>query len=187
MNIPQSLELTTDRLKLRIVSKEDIPFVYSATKHPGFNDGMLWEPPESEDALLAHLEASLTAWNAQRSFSFTIEDLATGAFLGRITIRQTDHDKVYNIGFWTHPESQSKGIMTEAVAKILEFGFNRLNAQTIEACHALWNKASEAVLKKNGMTFSRYIEQGFQKNGKWIDENLLAISAKDWQDHQSGI
>jgi ribosomal-protein-alanine N-acetyltransferase len=31
------------------------------------------------------------------------------------------------------------------------------------------------------MKFVRYIPQGFQKHGKWVEENLLAIERKDWQ------
>lgn len=88
---------------------------------------------------------------------------------------------IWNIGFWTHPESQRQGIMTESVHAILRFGFEELLATRIEACHAIWNKASEKVLERNGMKFVRYIPQGFKKKGQWIDENLLAINKEEWE------
>jgi [ribosomal protein S5]-alanine N-acetyltransferase len=47
---------------------------------------------------------------------------------------------VWNLGFWTHPEYQGRGYLTESVLAILEFGFgdestedNRSGATQIEA------------------------------------------------------
>ena len=62
-------------------------------------------------------------------------------------------EQVWNVGFWTHPDSQSQGIMTEVLSGILKFGFEDLSAVRIEACHVIWNKASEKVLKKNGFEY----------------------------------
>ncbi len=70
--------------------------------------------------------------------------------------------------------------MTEAAKAIVEFGFTVLEAERIEAYHALWNTSSKKVLKRIGMKFVRYIPQGFQKHGKWVEVNLLAIEIKDW-------
>jgi len=72
--------------------------------------------------------------------------------------------------------------MTEALKGVLKFGFEELSAVKIEACHALWNKASEKVLKRNGMMFERYLEQGFKKNGQWVEENLLVINREKWNE-----
>ena len=73
--------------------------------------------------------------------------------------------------------------MTESLGAVLAFGFGELAAIRIEARHALWNHASEKVLKKNGFQFVRYLPQGFQKRGEWVEENLLAIDKKDYPSH----
>lgn len=180
MTIPNSLVLETERLKLRIPQAEDIPHVFSASQYDGFTDGMLWEPPESEEQLIESLQNSLQAWNDGSGYAFTIEQKESGAFLGRISIRKTKEEGCWNIGFWTHPAHQGQGIMTEALQAIIDFGFTQLSAAKLEACYALWNKASEQVLRKNGMEFIRYIEKGFLKNGKWEEENLLGIERGGW-------
>lgn len=181
LNIPKSFQIETPRLRLRIPDQTDFPFVFSATRVKGFNDGMLWEPPPDESELLAPLRRSITAWEKNEGYTFTIEDKETNKFLGRISIRKTSTKNRWNVGFWTHPESQRKGIMTEALKGVLDFGFRELSASQIEACHALWNVASEKVLKRNGMQFDRYIEKGFQKKGEWVEENLLVIDRQDWE------
>ena len=71
--------------------------------------------------------------------------------------------------------------MSKSLKAIMKFGFETLNAEVIEAYHAIWNKSSEKVLKKNGMKFISYVEKGFKKNGIWVEENLLAIEKNEWR------
>jgi len=180
MKIPKTQILKTPGFLLRIPNTSDIPHVYSATKYKGFNDGMLWNPPEKEEELIRPLERNIEAWEKGEGYSFTIVKKETDKLLGRISIRKTKEKDVWDVGFWTHPESQRQGVMTEALAVVINFGFEELSASRIEACHALWNKASEKVLKRNGMKFVCYIEKGFQKHGKWVEENKLAIDKENW-------
>ncbi len=70
--------------------------------------------------------------------------------------------------------------MTESAKSLIEFGFDRLGAIRIEASHALWNKANQRVLEKTGMKFIEHIPQGFQKQGKWIEENKMGITKDEW-------
>lgn len=179
-----SFTLETDRFRLRIPSAEDLPLIFSATRYPGFNDGMLWEPPDHPDEMIEPFEKTIKAWEMGEAYTFSIDDKKSGHFLGRIVIRPTATHQLWNVGFWTHPTAQGRGVMTEALSRVLEFGFTQLSAECIEACHAIWNKASERVLQKNGLQFVRYIEQGFQKKDQWVAENLLAIDRKSWQKKQ---
>jgi len=173
--IPLESTIDTARLRLQRPTQEDIPHVFSATRYPNFNDGMPWEPPVSLDELQAPLERSRLAWESGKGYAFTLKRKEDAAFIGRISIRKTDEVDIWNIGFWTHPSQQKQGYMTEAVAAILDFGFQQLGAIRIEAEYATWNKASEAVLLRNGLTFVKFIEQGFQKNDEWVPENRYAI------------
>ena len=47
MKILRTYCIYTKRCLLRCVSKTDIPYVFSATRFQGFNNGMLWEAPQS--------------------------------------------------------------------------------------------------------------------------------------------
>lgn len=185
MAIPKSFALETLRLRLRLAALEDIPHVFSASQYPGFTDGMLWEPPQTMEELEEPHRKIIRAWEDDQAFGFTIEDRSTGIFLGRISIRPAKVSGNWNIGFWTHPEHQGRGIMSEAVQAVLNFGFEHLEAAQVEADYAVWNKASERVLQKNGMQFVRYVEQGYQKNGAWVAEHQVAISREEWKSLQA--
>jgi [ribosomal protein S5]-alanine N-acetyltransferase len=178
--ISRDLTIKTARCLLRCPSVEDIPHVFSATRFAGFNDGMQWEAPETIDELDEPLRGSLLAWDEGKIFSFTIAEPASNSLLGRIGIRKTDRLDVWNLGFWTHPEHQGKGYMTESVLAILEFGFSRLDAIQIEASYALWNKSSQRVLEKVGMKAVAYIPHAFQKRGHWVEANKTNITKQQW-------
>lgn len=178
--IPTSHQIETPRFLLKIPNEAEIPFVFSATKFEGFNDGMVWNPPEKIEDLHEPLRNNIKAWEIGKAYVFTITTKEDGTPLGRIGIRKKNKENRWNVGFWTHPESQKQGIMTEVLKGVLRFGFEELSATEIEASHALWNTASEKVLKRNGMIFERYLAEGFKKNGKWVEENLLVINKEQW-------
>ncbi len=178
--IPRHFTIQTARCRLRAPTEADIPYVFSATRVPGFNDGMEWDPPTDLSELSQPLQGSRLAWATGEAFAFTIEALQSGIFLGRVVIQKTTQSDVWKIGFWTHPQHQRKGYMTESAQAILEFGFAQLEATQIEASYALWNHASRRVLEKVGMRFLEYIAQGFMKQGKWVKENKMVISKQDW-------
>jgi [ribosomal protein S5]-alanine N-acetyltransferase len=178
--ISRDLTIQTARCLLRCPSVEDIEHVFSATRFAGFNDGMQWEPPEIIEELDEPLRESLLAWDEGKVFSFTIADPTSNRLLGRIGICKTARPNVWNLGFWTHPEYQGKGCMTESLIAILEFGFSRLDATQIEASYALWNKSSQRVLEKVGMKSVAYIPHAFQKRGHWIEANKTNITKQQW-------
>ncbi len=179
MKFPTSFTIETSRCRLLHISLDDIPHIMSATRYPGFNDGMVWEPPANAEELIAPFEANTKAWADDHAYSFTIEEKNSKTFIGRISIRPKG-EFIWNFGFWTHPEKQNQGFMTEAVFAVMQFGFEQLGASKITACYAVWNRASEAVLKKAGMEFVEHIPEGFQKNGQWVPQNLFDITREKW-------
>ncbi len=178
--IPKDFTIKTAKCLLRCASEDDIPHIFSATRVVGFNDGILWEAPTSIDELYKPLQDNLIAWKAGTAFVFTITILPSKLFIGRIGIRKSEQINVWDIGFWTHPDHQRQGYMTESAQAVMQFGFDRLEAIRIEAAHALWNKGSQRVLEKIGMKFITHIPQGFQKNGQWIEENKMGITKEEW-------
>jgi [ribosomal protein S5]-alanine N-acetyltransferase len=181
-NIPQDLTIETARCRLRRPSVEDLPAIFEATQFPRFHDGMESEPPKTIEDLYEPLRENSLAWEAGRLFSFTIADLSSNNLLGRIGIHKNQRLGIWNLGFWTHPEHQRQGYMTEAVIAIIEFGFDRLDAAQIEASYALWNKSSQRVLEKVGLKFVGYIPHAFQKRGRWIEANKMRITQQEWLD-----
>jgi [ribosomal protein S5]-alanine N-acetyltransferase len=181
LSIPHDFTIKTARCVLRCPSVGDLPYVISATSYAGFNDGMQWEPPTNIDEFSEPLADNLRGWEMGELFTFTIADPVSDRLIGRIGLRRTSRAAVWNLGFWTHPEDQGQGYMTEAATAVIEFGFERLGATIIEASYALWNKASRRTLEKVGMRLVRYIPHAFQKRGRWVEANKMEITKREWQ------
>lgn len=179
--IPLSFSINTERLLLCKPSLKDIPGIFEASQHEGFTDGMLWEPPKRPKELEAPLERNLENWRQNSAYAFSCYHQISKDFIGRVSIRPAGIESVWDIGFFVHPKFHNQGYVTEAVNAILDFGFTKLDAIAIEACHATWNKASRRVLEKLGMEFVEHIPNGFKKNGEWVEEDRLRILKEGWQ------
>ena len=170
--------LQTERLTLRRPQETDVAFIFDATRYPGFNDGMLWDPPESlEDCLAPYYEA-IKAWEAGERYLFTMTLKAGGSPVGRVALEERDYGT--SVGYWTHPAYQNYGYMTEALVEVVRFAFGSLGIPSLEARHADWNLASRRVLEKCGFRFRKRIVQGFLKRGEWVPEDVLMLSRNDW-------
>jgi [ribosomal protein S5]-alanine N-acetyltransferase len=178
--IPLDLVLDTPRCTLRAVSEEDVPFVWSATRFPGFNDGLRWNAPTDLRELVDACRTNLQAWKSGRTFTFTIVLKESGHPVGRIAIRADSEEGAWTIGFWIHPDHWGKGFAPEAARPIIEFGFTHLGAAVIRAAHATWNVRSKRVIEKLGMCFIRENPSGFRKNGKAMPEFEYALTKDEY-------
>lgn len=178
MKISPSEVITTARCCLRCPHESDIPYVWSATRVPGFNDGMLWEAPSHPDELKEPLLRNIDSWVQGDAFTWTLDSRDGRNFLGRIAIRREGAAGEWSIGFWIHPTYQGLGYATEAARAVVEIGFRRLGAMKISAAHATWNEASGKVLEAIGMVRLRTNPQGFMKRGEWVAEYEYEILAE---------
>ncbi|MDQ8184517.1 GNAT family N-acetyltransferase [Pelagicoccus sp. SDUM812002] len=177
-SVPLDFSIETERLKLRMSQAEETEFVWDATRHAGFNDGMMWNKPESKEELVEFVGNVAERWQKGEGYLFTFQDKVSGNPLGRIVIDQRCGS--WNTGFWTHPKYQGAGYASEALASVLKFAFEVLQVKVVNACHADWNIASRTVLERNGFRFKLHIEEGFEKDGEWIAQDSLAVSRNQW-------
>ncbi|GAA4274829.1 GNAT family N-acetyltransferase [Aquimarina gracilis] len=61
----------------------------------------------------------------------------------------SDHHKIAEIGYDLHPDFHGQGIMNEALIRVLNYGFQDLKLDQIEAYTHKDNEASKGLLKKN--------------------------------------
>ena len=67
---------------------------------------------------------------------------------------------------------------------MVDFGFERLGADAIEACHATWSIRSRCVLERVGMIEVAHLAHGYQKRGLWVPEYRMRMEKKVSQRRQ---
>jgi ribosomal-protein-alanine N-acetyltransferase len=79
------------------------------------------------------------------------------------------------IGYWLAKPYWGRGIVTEAVKKLCEYGFDKLNLVRIEAPIFAFNIASCRVVEKCGFIKEGIMRKAYFKNGEFIDGVMYAL------------
>nr|WP_294780178.1 GNAT family N-acetyltransferase [uncultured Flavobacterium sp.] len=79
------------------------------------------------------------------------------------------------IGYILHPDFHGKGIVTEAVKKLIGFGFTDLKLHSIEAVIDPENHASEKVLQKCGFVKEAHFKESDFYDGKFLDKVIYSL------------
>jgi len=80
---------------------------------------------------------------------------------------QPEHYRA-EIGYELHPDFWGRGIMKEAIPKIIDFGFETMNLHSLEADLDPGNLPSAALLERNG-----FVREGHFKEALFLMENFL--------------
>ena len=85
------------------------------------------------------------------------------------------HEKNAEMGYWLSEMYWGKGIMTEAINQMCEYGFRQFDITRIYARPFGINRASPRVLEKAGFTLEARFPNALFKNGEFMDELIYSI------------
>lgn len=85
------------------------------------------------------------------------------------------------IGYELTPEYWRQGYMTEVIQKIIEFGFNNLGLNRIEAFVEPENVGSRKVLEKIGLSEEGTLKEHFYWRNRFVETVIYAILKKDYK------
>lgn len=174
-------KLETERLILRKLEITDANDVFDYAKYPEVAKYVTWETHKSIEDAKGFINWTLGRYNNDEAGEWGIELKETGRIIGAIGFVQLDQQNSYgSIGYVLSKEYWGRGIMTEAVTRLIFFGFNDMELNRIEAFHALENEASGKVMQKSGMQFEGVMRQRMFTKGKFWDVKQYSIIKEDW-------
>ena len=92
-----------------------------------------------------------------------------------------DHFRA-ELGYHLHmQESKRKGLMTEAVKPILQYGFEQMNLNRIEACTGPENVASIKILQKFGFKQEGYLRQHYYGKDQIYDSLIFSLLKAEYE------
>ena len=144
--------ITTERLVLRKMLPKDAEDMHEYAQEPLVTNFLLWEPHVSIKFTQSYLKFIQTQYAAASFFDWAVTLADSGKMIvtcGFASI-DTDNDAV-EIGYVINPEYWGKGYATEALSRMLSFGFGVLGMHRIYVRIMSGNLASERVAKKCGM------------------------------------
>lgn len=151
-------KISTERLLLRKIEKSDGEVILYLRSDEVINKYI--QRPEHRKTknisdALEHIQKLSNETESNKSFSWGITLKDDPKIIGTICIWNfSDDRKKGEVGYDLNPAFQGKGIMSEALTSVMNFGFNELNLNTIEAFTHKENESSKRLLEKNGFNFA---------------------------------
>lgn len=146
--------LQTERLTLRAFSLEDIPAYrkeFSKATVQKYLGGVLILKDDLKDAQnwLRNINDRLVKKGVVFTWLITRKDNASES-VGRIDLGGFSNKKAAEVAYYIWENNWGKGYAAEALQRVVQFGFNNLALERIQAIVDVRNTASERVLVKAG-------------------------------------
>ncbi|HEX9676898.1 MAG TPA: GNAT family N-acetyltransferase [Anaerolineales bacterium] len=174
--------LTTDRLRLRAFRSGDAEEVMRLAGARQVADTTLHIPhPYSLEDALDWITSQDIAWDRGDAANFAIERQEDGQLLGAVGIHLNREHEYAEMGYWIGVPYWNQGYCTEAGERALEFAFEKLEMNRVQARHFSRNPASGRVMQKLGMQPEGTLRQVVKKWDRFEDLVLYSILRSDWE------
>ena len=175
--------LETDRLTLRGMRVSDAPDMYEYARRPSVTEYLTWEPHASVEETKEYLTYVGQRYRTGDFYDWSVVDKASERMIGTcgFTSFNCPADSA-EIGYVLNPAFQGKGLATEAVRRVLRFGFEELSLHRIEAHFILGNEASRRLMERVGMTFEGYARESMKIKGRYRTIGTCAILRGEFEE-----
>jgi RimJ/RimL family protein N-acetyltransferase len=112
-------------------------------------------------------------------YVWAVGEKAFGELAGNISMSVTAKPSRGTLGYWLGVPFWNKGLMTEAVAAVRDWGFDTLNLHRIEAACYTRNPGSYRVMEKCGVWREGLMRGYYRKNDRFEDLYQYAILRTD--------
>ncbi|MBL8154262.1 MAG: GNAT family N-acetyltransferase [Anaerolineae bacterium] len=178
--------LESERLRLRSLLLEDAPLIYEYMRDSEIAANTLNIPyPYPEGAAEEWIQAANEANRDGKGFTFALVLKASHTFIGSIGLGVEHIHQRAEVGYWIGKAYWGQGYVTEAVRRLIAFGFDDLKLNRIHARYFDRNPASGRVMQKAGMTYEGTLRAHYLKWGDFLDAHLYAILRKDYEARRS--
>lgn len=164
-------ELQSERLLLRRIVESDLDRIFEMRSNP---DVMKYIPRP-----LAKTIEDVRVWlgvinngietNEAINWAISFKE-KPNEFVGLIGYFRPDKENERaEVGYMLLPEFYKKGIISEVMTPVLEYGFKVMKLHSIDAVIDPENQASENVLRRAGFEKQAHFRENCLFEGKWLD------------------
>ncbi|MBS4190810.1 GNAT family N-acetyltransferase [Bacillus sp. FJAT-49705] len=169
-------ELETEKVILRKLQMSDAPRMFSYFSKDEVTKFYDLDTFTSEIQAADLIERLLNRYHERKQIRWAIVLKETGLFIGTCGFHaiEEEHWKA-EIGYELHPDHWGQGTMTEVIGAVIQYGFNEMKLNRIEAFYDPQNISSGRVLEKNGFVYEGVLKKRFFEKGKFVDAAISAI------------
>ncbi len=174
--------LETNRLILRRMTFDDLVFYFHHFNLQQIVDGCCFPGPDSLETAKDELERyCIKPFTDNRGIRWGIARKGTTALIGTCGIY--DWNKTVQraeIGYDLDPAYWGQGLMTEALEAVLEYGFEQMQLNRIQAIIDSENSRSIKLVQRLGFTHEGVLRQNSHFNGQLRDDVVFSLLKTEW-------
>lgn len=153
--------LETERLILRPWKQEDLDDFYAYASVDGVGQMAGWQPHESKE-----VSQSILNHFIEGKHTFALEFKDTHQVIGSLGIEETEsfadaeleEKQGRMIGYVLSKNHWGKGLMPEAVARVIQYCFEEVKVDYLTVGHYSWNHQSQRVIEKSEFKYLKTIQ-----------------------------
>lgn len=178
-------ELTTERLTLRKLLVSDTADMYAYASRQDVTKYLTWYPHPDRSYTHEYLEYLGGRYAAGMFYDWAVVYEPECKMVGTcgFTSFNCTSDSA-EVGYVINPEYWGKGIATEALRRVLQFGFEEMKLHRIEAKFIEGNVRSRHLMEKVGMTFEGIMREGMLIKGAYANIGICSILKSEWETQQ---
>lgn len=171
--------LSTNRLNLRKMNLKDDKEIFSLHSNPTVNKFLSRSPDKTVDDSKGFISRINEGIETDKWIMWGITQHNDNHIIGTICFWNLDLENYRSeIGFELHPDFHGKGIMQEALTKIIEYGFREMNLHSVEAQVNPDNLSSIKLLSRNNFVREAYFKEKYFFRGKFVDAAIYSLLPK---------
>ena len=158
----------------------DAQDIFAYSRDPLVAKHVLWSTHRTLQDARNYLHFILRQYRDGDPSSFGIQLKETGRIIGTIGFMSwSREDSSAEVGYSMAREHWGKGLMTEALAAVLEFAFSSIGLHRVWAVHEADNPASGRVMEKCGMRYEGLMRGAVWNKGRYADVVQYGILKED--------
>ncbi|MEL3971572.1 GNAT family N-acetyltransferase [Rossellomorea oryzaecorticis] len=173
--------LTTGRFILRRMEEKDAGEVFDYFSKDEVTKYYDLESFIEESQAVEIIERWNTKFEKSEGIRWGIADKESGKIIGSCGYHcwEKEHYKA-EIGFEVHPDYWRQGVMSEVLQPIIQFGFESMSLNRIEAFYDPENTASKECLFKAGFIFEGVLRKAAFEKGVFCDAAVCSILKEEY-------
>ncbi|MDB4947264.1 MAG: Ribosomal-protein-S5p-alanine acetyltransferase [Labilithrix sp.] len=185
---PVSTRLVTERLVLRPPRPADVAEIRRLlrTNHAHLKPWNPAPPPGEDPTSITEVSKTVLRqrrdWKQGWSFVFMVAERSRPErFVGKIALNGVMRGAMHGayLGYWMAEDSQGRGLVTEAIASVMDFAFGAAALHRVQAAIMPRNVKSLRVIEKLGFRREGLAERYLQIAGTWEDHVLFAKTREE--------
>ena len=172
--------LETPRLVLRRIAMRDANDIFAYSSDVQVARHVLWSAQRNIGEAREYCRYMIRQYRADAPSSWGIVEKKTQQMVGTIGyMSYSEENETVEIGYSLARWLWNGGYMTEALSRVIDYTFESMRINRIEAQHELDNPASGRVMEKCGMRREGVLRQRLYNKGKFVDVALYSILRSD--------